>query len=70
MDYFVNEIAKYISKTLFIELTSFLGGTFLFFLYFYSKTKIKAFIKNKDSKYSYLDLATRLVVLSIFYLVF
>ncbi len=70
MEEFFQKVAQYISQNLVSELTSTFVGVFLFFVYFYSKIKIKDFIKEKDSRLSYLDLATRLIVLSLFYLLF
>ncbi|RUM47046.1 MAG: hypothetical protein DSY47_07270 [Hydrogenothermus sp.] len=70
MEDFIEVITHYISLNFTGELTSVLVGTFLFFLYFYSKIRIKAYLKDKDQRYFYLDLATRLIVLSGFYLLF
>ena len=70
MEDFVEVIIHYISLNFSSELTSVLAGAFLFFLYFYSKIRIKAYLKDKDQRYFYLDLAIRLIVLSAFYLLF
>ena len=71
MEEFFSKIITYVSENLFGELTSFLVGVFLFSFYFFSKNKVKNYIKDKENRYfSFLDLATRLIILVVFYLMF
>ena len=50
MEDFVEVITHYISLNFTGELTSVLVGAFLFFLYFYSKIRIKAYLNDKDQR--------------------